>query len=1452
MISEVTCVKTNNTTHNINPESPFLEFQHLLPINTKETFNNKWSQTSSVLSLKGNLQELPPITTSIIEPLRGLHINTRNITIMHANELVFFTNSSIYFHNHTMSHFFTKIIDFQSYDSYLGVLTEENAYLFQYNGLFRWIISKNSTYDRLSIGDFNNDNLIEMIIYAYNSNKLIIFSNYGGMLSSGEIGIVIDQRNNVISSQPRNIFVRKIICFNDKPFLLFRIKRNSEYYDWIGYINDIEENDGNYTLVGLRYFDEAYNLLVGSYKGQNALLVFFLNTTYWNIRAGYYNETGRTYMERDYGTRLYYIEGIMKNGNYWSILEDITGDGVSETVISNGTHIGVLYSGYWKGKNETIEAIQNTKAFAVTDKIVYINSTHLIILNATLHLLSAFRFPAVDFSASSSKVYAVSLNGTLMRIDVSSSEYITDKIPYISDKFGYDSSLNGLVVYNDRILYAYWYSYGPLEIRYKESIIDHVIISEHSLAVFLTNGTLIIYDAKGNIISKISSNDIELVAYYPQLNKYYLAFSNGTIKDSARNSVLIIGETPVFLDIVNDSLVYLSQHYSSPTLLAKVRKIDPETLGIIGEREVTLSHDSQETAVHYKAQIAFNDIDGDGYIDAGVFCYIIANFTLPPNYIFLNVRSNITILSNITGNVIKKYSSVRGLDEVIHYYIDSLGNGFFVFEDYGLSNNTYIYRDRDGSITKTSWVFENEAFKTATCFGLLSNTTIRFYYNYSFTHNRTIHLPSPKASISRKYPDKVIIDFISGAAIFTMSIVNDTEAPYAEILEPEFNTQINAYVPARNPFQLVINMSDDLMLKNFSLEIDSSILSTGNLVTDNMLLNVSLTLTGGYHDGLLVVYDVVNRSYNLAFDIYIDTEPPQITISVPQVTNSTNVSVGASANDTLDIAWIAVIIDGELKENRSDTSNVQLNVILDEGSHEVRVKAADTMGNLGEKTTSVRVDLTPANIIVVSPKNNTYVNTGSIFFNITFSDDVDIDIVEVWKNDTKILSEKLSRLETQIELETDGVYIFTIAVKDVAGNMNRTVIYVYRDTRAPDIFIVAPQNNTYTNQDKVRINATFSDEFALENITIYLNNSKVISGVFLSIESDIILAEDGKYNITIIAIDKAGNLNKSLILITRDTVPPDITIILPENNTIINESEIELHALVSDDNSLKNVSIWLNDTLVYQGENGDIIISINPGRDGFFAITIISFDVAGNEKSVVLYVIRDTTPPSFEVTSPEYGEFINDRSVNVTLILHDMDGSRIDIYINGSLYTEIRPNNSKISFYINLTEDGLYALKVVVMDYAGNEAESTVVFTIDTLSPRISIITPSNNSKVEKDEVNIAWDVFDENDIVSIELYVNGTLEYQTTEVSGNYTVTFKESGVYIITIKACDVAGNYGEVKVIIEVSLEEESSSPTEFDVVTLLTGVALGTLGWLSGGLVAVIITRRRRMRFLYHQP
>jgi hypothetical protein len=187
-----------------------------------------------------------------------------------------------------------------------------------------------------------------------------------------------------------------------------------------------------------------------------------------------------------------------------------------------------------------------------------------------------------------------------------------------------------------------------------------------------------------------------------------------------------------------------------------------------------------------------------------------------------------------------------------------------------------------------------------------------------------------------------------------------------------------------------------------------------------------------------------------------------------------------------------------------------------------------------------------------------------------------------------------------------------------------------------------------------------------------------------------------------------------------DIVPPSLSIVSPNQNSIINSSDVTIVWIAADAASgLDHFEVRMDESTWLDVDNATSheFISV---ADGSHVVYVRAFDKAGNSNETNVSFKVDTTPPSVSIISPSVSII---RSSNVTIVWSGSDnGSGINHY-------EIKLNNGSWINLENVTsytyfelDDGNYTVYVEAVDNAGNPSVAFISFTVQTASGTGSLL----------------------------------------------------------------------------------------------------------------------------------
>jgi hypothetical protein len=328
-----------------------------------------------------------------------------------------------------------------------------------------------------------------------------------------------------------------------------------------------------------------------------------------------------------------------------------------------------------------------------------------------------------------------------------------------------------------------------------------------------------------------------------------------------------------------------------------------------------------------------------------------------------------------------------------------------------------------------------------------------------------------------------------------------------------------------------------------------------------------------------------------------------------------------------------------------------------------------------------------------------------------------------------ILSYNNDTVWTNVKMEFNGTlynatipkfpYGTTIHYKiwavDNAGNTAALDVYSYEvdDSYLPVATITAPKNESFLSK---KVNATcYVQDDNLHEAKLTLDDAFLAAWNttgFHTCTLDTAMLSDGPHELTLEALDKAGNMAKQTIKITVDNTAPKAEILWPKNGSFVREiALVKLHA---EDANFERMELRI-DGFVHVWEIKDQTYAWNTTDygDGAYEIVLTAFDKAGNKAEKRITVTVDNNAPMIGEASWTPEEPKTNETVKVSVQITDNisgiktatlwfrrlgeDWQSISMALENGNWTGIIPGheeNTIITFYVESC------------DNAGNVAES--------------------------------------------------------------------------------------------------------------------------------------------------
>lgn len=696
-----------------------------------------------------------------------------------------------------------------------------------------------------------------------------------------------------------------------------------------------------------------------------------------------------------------------------------------------------------------------------------------------------------------------------------------------------------------------------------------------------------------------------------------------------------------------------------------------------------------------------------------------------------------------------------------------------------------------------------------------NNGTTNFTYNISDNLgvvNSTLHVWNQTAEVNStttiggSSPVQVIINLIEGVYNWFISLFDVVGNQYTS---GNYTLTVDVIAPSLNINYPVANANYTSVTSfNYSSNgvrcwnsINGGVTNSSSVACNT---NFSLTASEGLNTWTVYANDSVNNINSSSVTFRKDSTAPTLNIILPQATSygSTTIALNYSVSDNgvgLSTCWY---------RNDTDANNITIacgtNTTISnaEGSHTLYFWSNDTLNNVASASVTYSISLTAPAIALNNPTNNLFTNKTSILFNVTSTDSDGTSICELWgnwsgawaKNQTVAVTSGVQTNFNQVTL-SQGNYIWNARCNDSLGNgqfffTNYTLTV---DTTNPSSALITPATGSSSGTSN-NFTANLTDNLGIKNATLNIYNSTalvnqttvVYSGTLTSTIGIVVSLIDGLYNWFYSLFDLAGNhYQTGNNTLTIDTVFPNLSINSPLNiyytfhNISINISAIDTNIQ----------STWFNyngTNYSYQSNNSFLVSGImSPNATGTYLINGTCNGYNQFRLNATWYLWYDTSagiPANWQYTISTGCNVIGGPS---WLQQNTGTGNPLgDNYLYFPGQSTGAPSVSYANSIINFP-DGQYNLTAYANDSRNQISSSSVSFTVDTVTPNITINSPANTTYSSQ---NIAL-TFTPSETLNNYWYNLGAAN---TSFTNGQTISFNP-GDNLLIVYGNDTAGNVG-----------------------------------------------------------
>jgi hypothetical protein len=465
-------------------------------------------------------------------------------------------------------------------------------------------------------------------------------------------------------------------------------------------------------------------------------------------------------------------------------------------------------------------------------------------------------------------------------------------------------------------------------------------------------------------------------------------------------------------------------------------------------------------------------------------------------------------------------------------------------------------------------------------------------------------------------------------------------------------------------------------------------------------------------------------------------------------------------------------------------------------------------------TLSVQTGLAPT-VELISPGTNQWFNYGNLtlLYNTTdannnfASSKLIINNALNQTNLTDIINYAYNAFTINF---SSGQYNWTVNVTDTSGyesTISQRTFYI--DLINPNISLIYPEDSSSFELNQLNLSFNVTDNLDT-NLTcrvvldgnIIQSGRGAVNGDITNISSGILSGGIHYWNVT--CTDNAiRNFTSSTFNFNISDTPSNITLIYPSPDYKDNDGIISFIYNASDNTGFINCSLIINET--YRIWNQSAIsnyqnnaFNIEGLSEGYYNWTVECFDLSStSSKPFLRNFSQDLYKPRIDLNLPLNSATSLVSNVSFNFTVNDTFDSSLNcnLTINGVVRDTFNTNAGNLTNrQINLLTDGLKYWNVTCIDDTLNINTSSTRTLNITEKPSVSLNTP-NNSRFNQTSINLAYTPYDNTNLSSCNLYINGIFNQSNSSPILNnqqniFSLNSITEGIYNWSVGCSDYIG--------------------------------------------------------------
>ncbi|WP_164000767.1 RHS repeat-associated core domain-containing protein [Pyxidicoccus caerfyrddinensis] len=512
----------------------------------------------------------------------------------------------------------------------------------------------------------------------------------------------------------------------------------------------------------------------------------------------------------------------------------------------------------------------------------------------------------------------------------------------------------------------------------------------------------------------------------------------------------------------------------------------------------------------------------------------------------------------------------------------------------------------------------------------------------------------------------------------------------------------------------------------------------------------------GWHTLTLQATDAVGLTTTRVWRIFIDTQPPVITVSGVQdgdVLDVASVAPGFTATDN-DLALYPPGVTATLDDDAFSGGTP----LVDEKDYVLRVTATDRAGNVATHPdvrfaidrTAPRFEVTGLELL---RSRTPYVIVYSIVEPHLETWTARVDGVD-YVSGTAVAA--------------PGTHLFRLEARDKAGHVSLLERAFTLDQTAPSLVVTGVPSLTRAETVTPVFSATDDGPGPITFAGRLDGTTEVLSGEPVAVSV-------GAHELVVTATDDVGNEAREVIAFTVDRTPPEISISGATAGQVRGGS-FTLSYTVQDEHPGPPASAKLG--------TQDFVSGSTVSDEGAYTLVVTALDGAGNEAQASVSFTVDLTAPVVERVSPEDDVHVKAESVEVVLEVTD-NLSQVTVRSGATTFERGADGKHRATFPL---VEGANVIDVEVMDQADHVTSHRVTVFRDMTAPELVVAEPEEGERIREAQVTVSGTAADLSPPVTVTV---GSTSVQADSL-GNYSLTAPlVPGANTLTVTATDALGN-------------------------------------------------------------